>query len=324
MKIASLAFVIHGLMAFVCFAQPKPDLVRLGNLKFAHYGAVSYMKELAPKYNLEIKEQIFPKGIDIMPAILSGNIDLSASALDAAIAGRAQGAQIYVVAGFSKGGVRIIGRSDLAMKTVADLKGRKVGVPRGGAQELCLFAELAKNGLNWSDQPGKDVQIFYLAYADLNEALQQKQIDAMCQSEPQGTQAISVGFGTEIVKPYDSPIGEPVRALVMTEKLYNEKPDVAARVLECFVAATKKFIDEPAAAESYVCTSLFKNSLSDKDYKETMENARFTYDITLDHVQKTTELMKQYGVGRLIVIPKADDWVKLDLLIRAKQKLGIN
>ena len=43
------------------FSQAKPDLVRLGNLKFAHYGAVSYMKELGPKYNLEIKGQIFPK-----------------------------------------------------------------------------------------------------------------------------------------------------------------------------------------------------------------------------------------------------------------------
>jgi NitT/TauT family transport system substrate-binding protein len=323
LKIAALAFVIQGLSALVCFGQTKPDLVRLGNLKFAHYGAVSYMKELGPKYDLEIKEQIFPKGIDIIPAILSGNIDISASALDAAIAGRAQGAQIYVVAGFSKGGVRIIGRIDLGIKAVSELKGRKVGVPRGGAQELCLFAELAKNGLSWSDQPGKDVQIFYLAYADLNQALQQKQIDAICQSEPQSTQAISAGFGTEIVKPYDSPIGEPVRALVMTEKLYKEKPDVAARVLECFVAATKKFIDEPATAETYVCTSLFKNSLSAKDYKDTMENAEFTYEITLDHVQKTTDLMKLYGVGRLTVTPKAEDWVKLDLLTQAKQKLGI-
>src|SRR5262252_7865904 len=93
--------------------QNKLDLVRLGNLKFAHYGAVSYMKEIGPKYGLQIKEQIFPKGIDIIPAIISGNIDVSASALDGAIAGRAEGAPIFAVAGFSKGGVRIVGRSDL-------------------------------------------------------------------------------------------------------------------------------------------------------------------------------------------------------------------
>jgi len=304
--------------------QNKPDLVRLGNLKFAHYGAVSYMKELGPKYGLEIKEQIFPKGIDIIPAIISGNIDVSASALDAAIAGRAQGAPIYAVAGFSKGGVRIVGRADLDMRSIADLKGKKVGVARGGAQELCLFAELAKNSLTWSDQAGKDVRIFYLAYADLNQALQQKQIDAMCQSEPQSTQAIAAGFGKEIIKPYDTPIGKPIRVLVMTEKLYNERPDVAERVLQCFVEATKKFITEPETARKYVRASLFGNSLSEQDYLDAMENAEFTYDLTIDHVQATTDLMKKYGVGRLTNPPKADDWVKLDLIAKAKEKVGVD
>jgi len=304
--------------------QNKPDLVRLGNLKFAHYGAVSYMKELGPKYGLEIKEQIFPKGIDIIPAIISGNIDVSASALDAAIAGRAQGAPIYAVAGFSKGGVRIVGRSDLNLKSVADLKGKRVGVARGGAQELCLFAELAKNNLTWSDQAGKDVRIFYLAYADLNQALQQKQIDAICQSEPQSTQAIDAGFGKEIVKPYDTPIGKPIRVLVMTEKMYKEKPDVAKRVLECFVEATKKFIAEPETAQKYVRMSLFGNSLSAKDYEDAMENAEFTYDLTIEHVQTTTNLMKQFGVGRLTNAPNAEEWVKLDLLAEAKEKVGVH
>jgi len=320
----SLACLLTLLGVTTLPGQNKLDLVRLGNLKFAHYGAVSYMKELGPKYGLEVKEQIFPKGIDIIPAIISGNIDLSASALDAAIAGRAQGAPIFAVAGFSKGGVRIVGRADLNLSSVADLKGKKVGVARGGAQELCLFAELAKNHLTWSDQAGKDIRIFYLAYADLNQALQQKQIDAMCQSEPQSTQAIAAGFGKEIIKPYDTPIGKPIRVLVMTEKMYREKPDLAQRVLECFVEATRKFIAEPETAQKYVRGSLFGNSLSAKDYEDAMQNAEFTYDLTIDHVQTTTDLMQQYGVGRLATAPKANDWVKLDLIAKAKEKVGIH
>ncbi len=63
--------------------------------------------------------------------------------------------------------------------------------------------------MSWSEKGGKDVQIVFLAYADLNQALAGGQIDAMCNSEPQSTQAISKGFGSEIVKPYDTPIGEP-------------------------------------------------------------------------------------------------------------------
>ena len=299
------------------------DVVRLGNLKFAHYGAVWYMKEIAPKYNLKIDEKIFAKGLDIVPGIIAGEIDIAASALDGAIAGRAAGAPVYVVAGFAKGGVRIIGRADLALKSVKELKGKKVGVPRGGAQELALLVEFQKAGLTWSDKPGeKEVQIVYLAYADLNQALLGKNVDAVCQSEPQATQALSKGFATEIVKPYDTPMGEPVRALVMTKKMYEEKPDVAALVLKCFVDATKTFLANPSLAEKYVRETMFKGQLTSEEYKDAMSNASFTYDITVEHVQVTTDFMQKVGVGKMASPPVGKEWVKLDLLQKTKKELG--
>lgn len=87
---------------------------------------------------------------------------------------------VYLVASFAKGGVRIVATPESGIKTISDLKGKKVGVARGGAQELALLAELDKHGLTWSDRPGKDVQIIYLAsYPDVNQALQGKNIDAL-------------------------------------------------------------------------------------------------------------------------------------------------
>ena len=300
------------------------DVVRLGNLKFAHYGAVSYMKVIGPKYGLKIEERMFAKGVDIMPAIVAGQVDVSASALDAAIAGRAQGAPIYAVAGFAKGGVRLVAKKGLPITKVADLKGKKVGVARGGAQELILYAELAKAGLTWSDKPGKDVQILFMAYADLNQALAAGSIDAMCQSEPQASQAINKGFGVEVLKPYDTPLGEPVRALVITEKLYKEKPDVAQRLMYAFVEATNFFIQHPQAAEKFVREDMFKNQITTQDFSDAIGNSPYSYDLSTSHVQLTTDLMKLYGVGRLQdPVPKADDWVKLDLLAKAKTHLNI-
>jgi NitT/TauT family transport system substrate-binding protein len=313
---------LASLLVAGTFSAQAEDVVRLGNLKFAHYGAVWYMKEIAAKHGLRIDEKVFAKGLDIVPAILSGEIDVSASALDAAIAGRAAGAPIYVVAGFAKGGVRIVSRADLALKSVKDLKGKSVGVARGGAQELCLLAELAKNGLTWSDKGDKDVKVVYLAYADLNGALMGKNVDAMCQSEPQASQAIAKGFGTEILKPYDTPMGEPVRALVMTQKMYDEKKDVARRVLACFVEATKTFLEKPDLAEKYVRDVVFKGQVTHEEYEQAIANSPFTYDITLEHVQTTTDLMAKYGVGRMDKPPAAKDWVRLDLLAAARKELG--
>lgn len=322
MKTSKLFLLVCSLF-ITMVVQAEPDVVRLGNLKFAHYGAVSYMKELAPKYNLVIEERMFAKGLDILPATIAGEIDIAASALDAAVAGRASGVPIYVVAGFAKGGARIVARPDLNIRSVADLKGKRVGVARGGAQELLLYAELSKHNLTWSDQPGKDVQIFFMPFADLNQALMQKNIDAMSQSEPQSSQAINKGYGVEVLKPYDTPLGEPVRVLVMTEKMYNERRDVAQRVLKLFVEATRAFQKDPKLAEKYVREQMFKNQISDQDYRDAMSNASFTYDVSLAHVQITADLMKKYGVGKLGYVPQAKDWVRLDLLDNAKKSLQV-
>lgn len=313
-----LTFMVSALaLVTATFAAHAEDVVRLGNLKFAHYGAVSYIKEIAPKYGLKIEERFFAKGIDIMPAITAGEIDVSASAVDAAIAGRAQGVPIYVVAGFANGGARIVAGKESSITGIAGLKGKKVGVARGGAQELLLLAELDKFGLTWSDKPGKDVQIVYMAFADLNQALMAKDLDAISQSEPHASQAINKGFGVEILKPYDTELGVPVRALVITEKLYKERPDVAQRLLQCFVAATKAFMADPALAEKYVRETMFKNQITSQDFKDAIGNSPYAFEITVKHVQLTTDLMQKYGVGRMATPPVAAAWVKLDLLTKA-------
>ncbi len=317
--LAAVGFVLTPLSA----QSQTPDVVRLGNLKFAHYGAVSYMKESCTKYNLKVEEHMFAKGPDIMPAIVAGEIDIAALASDGAISGRANGVPIFVVAGFAKGGARIVAGVDSGIKSMQDMKGKKVGVTRGGAQELLLYAELEKAGLTWSDKPGKDVHIIFLAFADLNQALVGKQIDAMCQSEPQSSQAINKKFGIEVMKPYGTKMGEPVRLFVMTEKMYNDKKDVAQRLMKCFVESTALFNKDPALAEKYVREQLFKGQLSSQDFKDAMDNADYTYDVSLEHIDITTDYMNKYGVGRMQKPPKAGEWVKLDLLQNAKNELKV-
>lgn len=301
----------------------EPDLVRLGNLKFAHYGAVSYMKDLCGKYNLRVDEHVFVKGADIMPAVVSGDIDVTASAGEAAISARGNGVPLYVVAGFASGGVRIVAGSDTGIKQVKDLKGKRVGVTRGGTQELYLFAALEKAGLTWSDRPGKDVQITFLNYPDLNQALAAKQLDAIAQSEPQSSQAINKGFGVEVTKPYDTALGVPVRLLVMTEKMYAKR-DIALRFMKCFVDATTKFRGDMKFAEKYVRESMFKGQITAQDFADAMSNAQYIYDETPEHIQVNTDFMQRFGVGKMANPPKATDWVKLDLLKEAKTALKVN
>ena len=304
-------------------ARADDDVVRVGNLKLAHFGAVSYMAEIAPSCGLKIDQRIFAKGLDIMQAIIAGEIDVGATASEAAISGRAAGAPIYIVAGFAKGGARLVARPGIGIAAVADLKGKKVGVTRGGIQEVLLAAVLGEAGLTSSSEPGKDVQLIYLSYPDLNQALLGKQVDAIMQTEPQSSQAINNKFGVEVMKPYATPIGSPVRTLVMTEKFYSEKPAAAQKLMDCFVKATKTFIDDPATAGKYVKDTLFKGQISAEDFQAAIGNAPYTMDITPEHIQATIDTMAKYGIGKMASPPKAADFVKTDLLERAKAAAGV-
>nr|WP_038488828.1 ABC transporter substrate-binding protein [Janthinobacterium agaricidamnosum] len=319
----SSVFTLAGWALASAGMSHAQEVVRLGNIKLAHFGAVAYIKEIAPKCGIKIEEHIFAKGLDVMQAIIAGELDVGSSASEAAISGRAGGAPIYVVAGFARGGARLVGRSDLKLKSVKDLKGKRVGVTRGSIQEVLLLAELAQHQLTAAEQKGKDVQLVFLGYADLNQALMGKRIDAIMQSEPQSSQAINKGFGIEIMKPYDTPIGEPVRTMVMTEKLYKERRPVAEKFMRCFVEATRTFIDSPAVAEKYVREVIFRGQLTREDFNDAIGNSPYSYDITPGHIQVTTDVMVKTGVGRMNKPPQAKDWVRTDLLEQAKKSLGV-
>ncbi|MFS2139282.1 ABC transporter substrate-binding protein [Duganella sp. Dugasp56] len=323
MKLKTFGKIMTAAALLMAAGAQAQEVVRLGNLKFAHYGAVSYIKEIAPKCGIKVEERVFAKGLDVMQGIIAGELDVGTTASEAAISGRASGAPIFVVAGFAKGGARLVGRADLKLKTLADLKGKKVGVTRGGIQEVLLLAELQQAGLSFADQPGKDVQLIYLAYADLNQAMLGKNIDAMMNSEPQSSQAINKGYGTEILKPYNTPIGEPIRTMVMTEKFYKERRPLAEKFMRCFVEATKTFIDNPAVAEKYVRETVFKGQITKDDFDDAIGNSPYSYDITPEHIQITTDVMFKTGVGRMAKPPAAKEWVKTDLLDAAKKSLGV-
>jgi NitT/TauT family transport system substrate-binding protein len=320
-RIAALGLVLAAALGASARAE---DVVRVGALKAVHYSALWYLPEVGPKYGLKFEVLEFKKGLDAMEAMKAGAIDIASSGSDGPIAARASGVPLYIVAGFSRGGVMLVGRSDLAIKTVADLKGKKVGVVRGGAQELALLMTLGNAGLTSSDKGDKDVQLVYLtSYPTVNEALATKNVDAMCQIEPQAAIAVAKGFGKEILKPYDTELGWPIKSVSMTAKMYDERRPVAAKAVQAFVEATKLFIEKPEVAKKFYTEVVFKGNLTPQEYDAAIANSPFSFDVTVDHIQKTIDAMAKYGVGRMEKPPAAKDFVKTDLLEAAKKSLGV-
>jgi NitT/TauT family transport system substrate-binding protein len=300
-------------------AAQAQDVVRLGNLRLAHFGAVSYIKEIAPTCGIRVDEKIYARGSDVTDALAAGELDVGAGGPDAAISARAGGAPIFIVAGVAKGGTRLLARPGHRIRTLAALKSKKVGLVRGGIEELLLMAMLLDAGLSSGVGAGRDVQLVYVLPHELNEALRTRHIDAMMQSEPLASQAVARGFGVEVLKPYDTPIGEPVHTMVMSEAFYYRQRPQAERFMRCFVDATRAFMDDPARAEKYVHDVVFKGELPVAQVRSALANAPFSHAVSARHIQVTTDTMVRTGVGGVARPAPPREWMRTDLLDAARK-----
>ena len=99
--------------------------------------------------NVTVKTSVFNAGPAAVEALFSKSIDASFVGPNPAINAysKSKGAAIRIVAGTASGGAFLVVQPDI--KTVADLKGKKVGSPQlGNTQDIALRYWLKQKGLD--------------------------------------------------------------------------------------------------------------------------------------------------------------------------------
>ncbi|CUX47282.1 MULTISPECIES: aliphatic sulfonate ABC transporter substrate-binding protein [Agrobacterium] len=123
----------------------------------------------------------FTAGPPLVEALNVGSINVGWTGDAPPIFGQAAGSAIvYVAALPSNGkGEAIFTKPESGIKSVADLKGKKVGVGKGTSAHNLLVAALEKNGLKFSD-----IEVVYLSPADASAAFASDKIDAWAVWDP--------------------------------------------------------------------------------------------------------------------------------------------
>jgi sulfonate transport system substrate-binding protein len=123
----------------------------------------------------------FTAGPPLVEALNVGSINVGWTGDAPPIFGQAAGSAIvYVAALPSNGkGEAIFTKPESGIKSVADLKGRKVGVGKGTSAHNLLVAALDKNGLKFSD-----IEVVYLSPADAAAAFASDKIEAWAVWDP--------------------------------------------------------------------------------------------------------------------------------------------
>ncbi len=159
----------------------------------------------------------------------AGSLDLGSTAGAAALIGKINGNPIKSVYVFSRPEwTALVTKSD-AIKTVADLKGKRVAVTRGTDPHIFLVRALADAKLT-----EKDVKLVLLQHADGRTALERGDVEAWAGLDPiMASAEVESGARLFFRKPADNTWG----VLNAREEFAKNYPDVIKRVLAVYETA---------------------------------------------------------------------------------------
>jgi sulfonate transport system substrate-binding protein len=172
---------IAGAFAGTAVAQTAaatPKELRIGYQKYGTLVILkargSLEKRLADK-GIAVKWTEFPFGPPLLEAINVGSIDVGTVGESPPIFAQAAGADLVYIGNEppAPAAEALIVPKDSPLKSVADLKGRKVAVAKGSNANFLLVKLLENAGLKFSD-----VEVAYLPPADARAAFESGRVDA--------------------------------------------------------------------------------------------------------------------------------------------------
>ena len=182
------AIVIAILMllaaAPLTLAQNADNVLRIGYQKYGTLVLLkargSLEKKLAPMH-VEVKWTEFPAGPQLLEGLNVGSIDFGIAGEAPPIFAQAAGADLVYVGNEpqASAGEAIVVPKDSPIKTVAELKGKKVALNKGSNVHFLLVKLLEKAGVNY-----KDIDTIFLTPADARAAFERGSVDAWVIWEP--------------------------------------------------------------------------------------------------------------------------------------------
>jgi sulfonate transport system substrate-binding protein len=187
--VTTVTTIVAPLLILVTFApfvsaQDTDNVIRIGYQKYGTLVLLkargSLEKRLAPLH-VEVKWTEFPAGPQLLEGLNVGSIDFGIAGEAPPIFAQAAGADLVYV-GYeppASAGEAILVPKDSSIRTVAELKGKKVALNKGSNVHFMLVKLLEKAGVQY-----KDIDTVFLTPADARAAFERGSVDAWAIWEP--------------------------------------------------------------------------------------------------------------------------------------------
>jgi sulfonate transport system substrate-binding protein len=232
--------VLGGTLAVAAFAispahaEDKPTEIRIGTQKGGFFPAVRQRHSVEDAFKplgVEVRWIDFQFGPPLLEAINAGSVDFGFVGDAPPIFAQAGGAGIrYVAAVKSDGNTQaIIVPRDSPIKTLADLRGKRVAFGKGSSAHNLLVAALEKAGLTWSD-----ITPAPLAPADATAAFVKGSVDAWSIWDPYLALAELKEHARVIA--FDKDVHKPNAFYIAGADFVKKYPELVARLNAVFAS----------------------------------------------------------------------------------------
>ena len=233
--------VLMGLALAAPMAGAAPTPVKVAFATWVGYGPlyIAQDKGLFAKYGLDVELMIIDDESQYAAAMASGNIDALGNVLDREVIHYAKGTPEAVLFAMdeSSGGDGIIATADI--KSLADLKGKNVGLDKSSTSYFFFLTALEKAGV-----PEDSLTIYEMGASDAGAAFVAGKLDAAVSWEPWLSKASEREGGHLLVSSKEFP-RTIVDVFVMRKDFIAEHPEAAADMTKAWFDAIAWYRENP-------------------------------------------------------------------------------
>ncbi|MCY0940895.1 ABC transporter substrate-binding protein [Streptomyces antarcticus] len=273
-----------------------------------------------------IKPQSFNAGPSEIEALNGGSLDIGFIGPSPSVNGyvKSKGANLRIISGSASGGVKLV-VNPAKIKTLDDLKGKKIATPqKGNTQDVAFLNWISEKGWTVDPESGKgDVSVVRTDNKVTPDAFKQGSIDGAWVPEPTASKLVSDGAAVLLDETDLWPDKKfVITNIIVSQKFLKEHPDVVEAVLKGTVKTNEWINANPDQAKASANAKLAAEGGKPLDAK-VIDPAWPSIAITDDPLASTLKTQSEWAVkAKLIEQPDLAGIYDLTLLNKVLKAAG--